>query len=196
MQEQPSFYGFPVCSCSLFSEQYSSRKEDRRISADYRLARFITPIFVICDIIALLLQAIGAVLVSTTEATDPDVASKLARGRDMAMAGIAVQMAAFGLFTIIAGRFQFTSKRFAHDVEMRLQMEPGDKKLATISGCPRKICTNWRAILYAINISCALILVSIYQLPSGNLAKAWGWIMVGPYADMIWIAGPFYFSYD
>ncbi|KAJ2897988.1 putative rta1 domain protein [Zalerion maritima] len=126
--------------------------------------RFVTPIFVGFDVIALFLQTIGAIMVSSTQATDGNAKEKMNRGKDLAMSGIAVQMAAFGLFTIVAARFQFTSKRFAHDVTQKLLMEPGEKT-ASVPGSRNKIKPNWRVILFSINLSCVLILLrSIYRM--------------------------------
>ncbi|QKX62190.1 uncharacterized protein TRUGW13939_09349 [Talaromyces rugulosus] len=129
--------------------------------------RFVTPIFVFFDILALFLQLIGAVMLTSTDATDANAQDKINRGKDIALIGTIVQLAAFGLFTFVAVRFNFTSKRFEKSVyqeynndsryntadEHTLQMEreTGD--------------TNWRALLRVVNIATILVLVrTIYRL--------------------------------
>lgn len=67
--------------------------------------RFITPIFVGCDIFALLLQLSGAVMISSVEATDKDAKDKLDTGKHVAQAGVIIQLVAFGLFAVAAVRF-------------------------------------------------------------------------------------------
>lgn len=98
-------------------------------------------------------------MVTTTETTEPDAAAKLNRGKDIAMSGVIVQLVAFGLFTVVAARFHFTSRRFTYDFKQRLQATPGDKDV-TGEVWARKFNPNWRRLLYAVNISCAMILVS------------------------------------
>lgn len=123
------------------------------------VARWITPIFVTFDVVALLVQLIGAVSVSSTQATDEDAANKLKLGKDIALAGLAIQIGAFGLFTIIAARFHFTSQRFVASLSWRLEEADGGKAVF-VRGSSRKINPNWRRLLYALNASCILILVS------------------------------------
>lgn len=126
-------------------------------------ARWLTPIFVGFDIFALLLQLVGAVIISGTELTSPNAIKKLHTGRTIALAGVSIQIGAFGLFTIIAARFHFTSRRFAADLERRFRAVPGDK-FVTLEGSERKFKPRWRTLLYAINFSCAMIIVrSIYR---------------------------------
>lgn len=125
--------------------------------------RWITPIFVGCDVIALLLQLVGAVMIAGTSPTDTDAKDKLKRGKDIALAGVTVQIVGFGLFSVIAARFHFTSKHFKDDLQKRLQPVPGEK-MVTVPGLDRKFRPNWEVLLYAVNLSCALILVrSIYR---------------------------------
>lgn len=125
--------------------------------------RWITPIFVGFDVISLFLQLVGAVMIAGTSPTDKDAKNKLKTGKDVALIGVSVQIAAFGLFSIIAGRFHFTSKRFKADLDRRLQKIPGEK-MVTIPGSKRKFRPRWELLLYIVNISCALILIrSIYR---------------------------------
>ncbi|KAI2470628.1 RTA1-domain-containing protein [Annulohypoxylon bovei var. microspora] len=126
--------------------------------------RWITPIFVAFDVIALLVQLFGAVSVSSTQATDDNAANKLKTGKDVALAGLGIQMGAFGLFTIVAARFHFTSQRFVAGLNWRLQKVDGGKAVFA-QGSSRKINPNWRHLLYAINVSCILILIrSVFRI--------------------------------
>jgi hypothetical protein len=120
--------------------------------------RFITPIFVFCDIVALLLQLLGAVKITSLDANDPDLAKKAKQGKQIAQIGVAVQLICFGLFTIVAVRFNFTSKRFATSFNERLN-DTGEK-YCTIDGSEKKLKRNWKAILRVTNLASFLILVS------------------------------------
>ncbi|CAK7219690.1 hypothetical protein SCUCBS95973_003903 [Sporothrix curviconia] len=134
-------------------------------------ARWLTPIFVGFDIFALFLQLVGAVIISGTQITTPNAAHKLKTGKNLALAGVSTQIAAFGLFTIIAARFHFTSRRFAADLERRYRAVPGDK-FVTLEGSQRKFKPQWRTLLYAINFSCAMIIVrSIYREIDFSMGK-------------------------
>lgn len=124
------------------------------------LARWVTPIFVAFDIAALFLQLVGAVMIAGTSITDPNYLDKVHKGKYIALAGVSVQILAFGLFSIIAVRFHIVAKRFKADVERRLRPVPGEK-FVTVEGIEgRKLRPNWEMLLYAVNISCALIMVS------------------------------------
>ena len=125
-----------------------------------KTARWLTLIFVGFDIGALFLQLIGAVLISSTQITDADALTKLNNGKNLATAGVYMQLGAFGLFSFIAVRFHFISRRFLGDVARRLQASPGDK-FVTMPGSDRKINPKWEYLLYAVNASCALILVGV-----------------------------------
>ncbi|ERT01853.1 RTA1 domain protein [Sporothrix schenckii 1099-18] len=134
-------------------------------------ARWLTPIFVGFDIFALFLQLIGAVIISGTQVTTPNAASKLKTGKDVALAGVSMQIGAFGLFTIIAARFHFTSRRFVADLERRFRTVPGGK-FVTFEGSERRFKPRWRTLLYAINFSCAMIIVrSIYREIDFSMGK-------------------------
>lgn len=132
------------------------------------LARWVTPIFVGFDILALLLQAAGAAIVAGTQVTDNDAMHKLDLGKKLALIGIGVQIAAFGLFSVVAVRFHFTSKQFESDISSRLLRAEGDK-MATFEGSSRRFNPNWRSILFAVNASCILIMVCVArQLPEST----------------------------
>ncbi|KAJ5925099.1 ZIP metal ion transporter [Penicillium verhagenii] len=123
--------------------------------------RFITPIFVGFDIVALFLQLVGAVMISSVTATDTGAASKLSRGKSLAQAGVIIQLVAFGLFSVAAVRFNFTSKRFSK--QMGERYEHIDEKHYSINGIVRKL--HWPALLRVVNLATLLILVrSIYRL--------------------------------
>ncbi|KAI0386241.1 RTA1-domain-containing protein [Hypomontagnella monticulosa] len=126
--------------------------------------RWITPIFVAFDVLSLIVQLIGAVAVSSTKATDENAANKLKIGKDVALAGLTLQIVAFGLFTIIAARFHFTSQRFEARLQSRLENADRGRSVY-VKGSSRKINPQWRRLLYAINASCVLILIrSVFRV--------------------------------
>ncbi|KAH8698587.1 RTA1 like protein [Talaromyces proteolyticus] len=136
--------------------------------------RFVTPIFVFFDIIALLLQLAGAVIISGTQATDKDAQKKINNGKGIAQAGVVVQLAAFGLFSIIAVRFNFTSKRFKKSAHEQFPDEENDRTLQMDTAPKQK---HWPAILRVVNLVSGLILIrTIYRMiefnegPSGYLS--------------------------
>ena len=101
-----------------------------------------TPVFVTCDVIAFLVQVFGGTLgVSTDVATQK-------RGYNIMKIGLVVQLLAFGFFIVISFRFHVVSKRFR-------------------SSWPD---AKWIPFLWAINIGCVLIFVSI-RLCFGRRAK-------------------------
>ncbi|CAI7637645.1 unnamed protein product [Penicillium discolor] len=123
--------------------------------------RFITPIFVGCDIIALLLQLGGAVMISAVDATDKDVKNKLNTGKHVAQVGVIIQLVAFGMFAVAAVRFNFTSKRFTGSLSERYE-NFGEKEYI-IGGVVKD--KNWPTLLRIVNLTTILILVrSIYRL--------------------------------
>lgn len=131
------------------------------VITDSLQARWVTPIFVGFDIAALMLQLVGAVMIAGTSITDSNYLEKVHRGKYIALSGVSVQLLAFGLFSVIAVRFHIIAKRFKESVQKRLTRIPGDEKYVTVEGIEgRKLRPNWEMLLYAINISCALIMVS------------------------------------
>ncbi|EPE10025.1 rta1 domain protein [Ophiostoma piceae UAMH 11346] len=129
--------------------------------------RWLTPIFVFFDIFALLLQLIGAVIISATQVTDKNAVSKLHVGKDIALAGVSAQIGAFGLFSIIAARFHFTSRRFAAGLEGRYRPLPppqGNKFVTLVDDQSVRFKPQWRKLLYTLNFSCIMIIIrSIYR---------------------------------
>jgi hypothetical protein len=84
--------------------------------------------------------------------------SKANSGKRIAQTGVAIQLICFGLFSVIAIRFNFTSKRFAVAFEERLTNI--NEKYCTIDGGDHKLKKNWEAILRVTNIASVGILVS------------------------------------
>ena len=124
--------------------------------------RWLTPIFVFFDIFSLLLQLIGAIIVSSTQVTDNNAASKLHVGKDIALAGVSAQIGAFGLFSIIAVRFHFTSRRFAAGLEGRYRRLPppeGNTFVTLQDDQSVRVRPQWRKLLYILNFSCIMIIV-------------------------------------
>lgn len=111
------------------------------------------------DIFALLLQLIGAVMISATQVTDKNAKDKLTKGKDIANAGVTLQIAAFGLFTFVAARFHFVSKRFRASLESKFVPVP-NSKFVTMEGDERRFRPKWRLLLYVVNLSCIMIVVS------------------------------------
>ncbi|KGO57729.1 RTA-like protein [Penicillium expansum] len=123
--------------------------------------RFITPIFVGCDVVALLLQLGGAVMISAVDGKDKDAKDKLNTGKHVAQVGVIIQLVAFGLFAVAAVRFNFTSKRFSGSLDERYE-HVGEKEYI-IGGIVKD--KNWPALLRVVNLTTILILVrSIYRL--------------------------------
>lgn len=96
--------------------------------------------------------------ITSLDANDPNLASKASAGKKIAQIGVAVQMVCFGLFSIIAVRFNFTSKRFAASFNERLSNT--NEKLVSIDGSEKLLKRNWQALLRVTNFASAMILVS------------------------------------
>lgn len=89
----------------------------------------------------------AATILSTTQATDENAEGKIEMGRNLGLAGVGVQLFGFGIFTVAAVRFHFTSRRFdGHHVSQNQTRW--------------KISKHYESLLYVVNASCALILVS------------------------------------
>jgi hypothetical protein len=97
-------------------------------------------------------------MIAGTQSTDSNAASKLQHGKDIALAGVSIQLAAFGLFSFVAVRFHFISKRFTAGLERRFQTSPGGK-FVTLEGSAWTFKPKWRHLLYVVNASCIFILV-------------------------------------
>lgn len=121
--------------------------------------RFITPLFVGFDIIALLLQLSGAVIISSVDPGDPNGVDKLDRGKRIAQAGVIIQLVAFGLFAVATVRFNFTSRRFSKRLGQRF--ENAGEKYYRVNGIVKH--KHWPALLRVVNLSTLLILVSVFE---------------------------------
>ncbi|KAM0137642.1 hypothetical protein ACHAO1_003961 [Botrytis cinerea] len=151
-------------------------KEARTTKLLWIPPRFITPIFVVCDILALLLQLIGVVRITFIDITSVDAQSKLTQGKNIALVGVAIQMACFGLFSIIAIRFNFTSRRFTSDFQQRITFpndsESKNEEYVIIDGAEKKLKPNWQALLHVVNITCMLILIrSVFRMVDFALGR-------------------------
>ncbi|KAJ5974491.1 ZIP metal ion transporter [Penicillium waksmanii] len=136
-------------------------RESRTFKLCWVPPRFITPLFVGFDIVALFLQLVGAVMLSSVSVGDTGAAQKLDRGKSIAQAGVIIQLVAFGMFSVAAVRFNFTSKRFAKSISERY--ESSGEKSYIIDGLVKK--KHWPALLRVVNFTTLLILVrSIYRL--------------------------------
>ena len=88
----------------------------------------------------------AAVLISGTDPTDSDAKEKVDLGRDLGLVGVSVQIAGFGLFSVSALRFYFTSRRLNGDFAKLNQAKHG-------------IHRDWQNLLLVVIASCFLILV-------------------------------------
>lgn len=93
--------------------------------------RWMTPIFVTCDIVAFLIQVFGA---TSATSKDPKVVQ---RGYNVMKVGLVIQLVCFGFFLVVSLRFHFISKKFE-------------------SSWPDR---QWKKLLMAINIASGLIFV-------------------------------------
>ncbi|KAJ5215615.1 RTA1 like protein-domain-containing protein [Penicillium cinerascens] len=136
-------------------------REERTFRLCWVPPRWITPLFVGFDVIALFLQLVGAVIISSVNIDDADAESKLNRGKHIAQAGVVIQLSAFGLFSVAAVRFNFTSKRFSKNIHERY--ESFGEKDYVIDGVLKN--KHWPALLRVVNLTTILILIrSIYRL--------------------------------
>ncbi|KAH0613540.1 uncharacterized protein H6S33_005426 [Morchella sextelata] len=103
-------------------------------------ARFITPTFVLFDVLSFGIQLVGSSVVASASITDFD---RVKRGSRIVEIGLAVQLVCFGFFSFVAARFSFVARRWE-------------------SAWPGR---EWLKLLYAINAACAIILLrSIYRM--------------------------------
>jgi len=105
--------------------------------------------------VALLTQLIGSVEVTSGSNTDTD-SSRASTGELIAEIGVGIQLVCFGLFSLIALRFNFISKRFATGFEERITAS--DEIYVLIDGNEKKLKRNWQAILRVTNIRSLCIL--------------------------------------
>lgn len=131
-------------------------REKRTFKLCWVPPRFITPLFVGFDIVALLLQMGGAIMITSVDDNDKNARDKLNTGKHVAQIGVIVQLAAFGLFAVAAVRFNFTSKRFTEFVRERY--ESVSEKEHIVGGIAKD--KHWPTLLRVVNFTTILILVS------------------------------------
>lgn len=131
-------------------------REQRTFKLCWVPPRFITPIFVGFDIVALLLQMGGAIMITSVDGMDKNARDKLNTGKHVAQIGVIIQLVAFGLFAVAAVRFNFTSKRFTQLVRERY--ESSGEKEHIIGGVAKN--KHWPGLLRVVNFTTILILVS------------------------------------
>lgn len=118
--------------------------------------RFITPLFVGFDVVALLLQLGGALMLSAVDGTNKNSEDTFNTGKRIAQVGVIFQLVAFGLFAVAAIRFNFTCRRFTKYLDERYA-SLGVKDYM-IDGIVKN--KNWPTLLRAVNLTTVLILVS------------------------------------
>ncbi|CZR62608.1 related to Rtm1p [Phialocephala subalpina] len=102
--------------------------------------RILTRIFVLCDIVSFLIQVSGTGIASSQNWDG----QTLKIGEDILIAGLAIQVATFGFFLAIVGRFHL---------------------LTRAGGVRNDAGEGWRLVLKAVYISSILIIIrSIYRL--------------------------------
>jgi hypothetical protein len=117
--------------------------------------RFITPTFVGCDVVALLLQLGGALMLSAVDVGSENAEDTLNTGKHVAQVGVIIQLVAFGLFAVAAIRFNFTSKRFTKYLSEQYASHGDNGYL--IDGFVKD--KHWPALLRVVNLVTVLILV-------------------------------------
>lgn len=141
-------------------------REQRTFRICWVPPRWVTPLFVGFDIAALMLQLIGALMITAGDGTSKEDLDTFNRGRDLALVGVIVQIAAFGLFTIAAIRFNFTSKAFikAASVSSAPAYNYGNDSFnMTMQDKPRN--SDWQHLLRAVNLATVMILIrSVFRL--------------------------------
>lgn len=139
-------------------------KEQRTFRICWVPPRWVTPLFVGFDIAALLLQLIGALMITSGDGTSKEDLDIFNRGRDLALVGVVVQIAAFGIFTIAAIRFNFTSKAFIKALSSEPVYNHGNDSFSmTVQDKPRN--GDWRHLLRVVNLATVMILIrSVYRL--------------------------------
>ncbi|KAL3477754.1 RTA1 like protein-domain-containing protein [Aspergillus californicus] len=140
-------------------------KDQRTFKICWVPPRFVTPIFVGFDVVALFLQVVGAIMITSGNGASQDDIDTFNRGRDLALIGVIVQIVAFGIFTIAAVRFNFTSKRFLKAAPQPLFSpdQDADGFALQVQDKPRK--AEWQYLLRAVNFSTIMILIrSIYRM--------------------------------
>ncbi|KAL2063042.1 hypothetical protein VTL71DRAFT_6114 [Oculimacula yallundae] len=140
-------------------------KESRTIKVLWLPARFITPIFVTGD------------LSIDLNAPPSQSLDRVNKGKGIAEVGVGIQLVFFGLFSIIAIRFNFTSRRFKLDFEQRSDQymgsdKGGDGKFVILDGDDKIVKRNWQAILLITNLASVCILIrSVYRMLDFHMGR-------------------------
>lgn len=122
--------------------------------------------------VAFVMQGIGAIQVATGT-----TAATLQHGKSVVLAGLGVQLAAFGFFSTIGIRFNIKSRNFTQPPSL-----PSTLKTP--------LNPYWMGLLIALNTSCALILVrSIYRVVEFTTGTA-GYVSVHEWTSYIFDALP------
>jgi hypothetical protein len=135
--------------------------EGRTLGLLWVPVRWLTPIFVFFDIAALLIQVTGALMLVNTPDTDPDYRKKITTGRDIATAGVTLQIVAFGIFCIVCIRFHITSLKYK---KQQISGSSSDKFGVSSDTTGKTYKPRWWWLLYTIEGACLLVLVrSIFR---------------------------------
>lgn len=118
----------------------------RTIAKLWVVPRWMTPIFVGCDVIAFVIQMLGASQVGSSNPNTIKTAFMIMK------IGLGVQLACFGLFIVVAARFHFVSRTFR-------------------SYWPD---SEWTKFAWAINVSAMLIFVSLSLSQCSNRTRSSG----------------------
>ncbi|KKK16093.1 hypothetical protein P175DRAFT_0426608 [Aspergillus ochraceoroseus IBT 24754] len=136
-------------------------KEHRTLRVCWVPPRFVTQVFVGFDILALLLQLAGVVFITSGNGESKDAIDQFNRGRDLAIGGVALQLVAFGIFTVAAIRFNFTSKKFIQSAPE--QLEAQTDLAFSVENKPTE--ASWPSLLRVVNLTTLMILIrSVYRL--------------------------------
>lgn len=98
-------------------------------------ARYLTPIFVTCDIVAALVQGSGSSIAAADDYTGPSERI----GRWVLVGGLVFHLSFFSVFMILFGRFHYISKQEVSETAPR----------------------DWRKVLIAVYVSSILIMVGL-----------------------------------
>jgi RTA1 like protein len=125
---------------------YTTPPGERRFERLWVPPRWITPIFVIFDISAFLIQLMGVGAVGAAVTAEPQDQKKLSHGYSVLKFGLVIQLLCFTMFAIVGFRFFFLSRGWT------VKPEPGLRR-------------PWRQLLNAVNVCATLITVSSSSRP-------------------------------
>ncbi|KAF1997540.1 hypothetical protein P154DRAFT_496760 [Amniculicola lignicola CBS 123094] len=111
--------------------------------------RWITPVFVTFDLFSFLIQLFGGAKAASgiasagEDASKEELAKKIESGKNILLVGLSLQLACFGLFAIIGGRFLWVSRKWV--------VQGPEGKVTGATG------RQWRSMNWAINGAATLI---------------------------------------